>query len=132
MSKKVFDRSEMSAIVVFASAAAFDGAGTRGLAIRDLVGLGVGVDILSLRLPPPPFLCDRESPAGFSESVEVLVQGQALREQNSILLDPWNACTAGRVAIRGGGRVGVFGEEMEMELTRRGEGLASRVAYRTP
>jgi hypothetical protein len=61
-SDAVLGLCEPSAIVIFPSAAAFEGAGIKGLAIRDRVGLGVGVDIVAAAGDHlPPFLCDRES-----------------------------------------------------------------------
>ncbi len=62
LSRKVLGFSETSANIFFESAAEFEGAGTNGLENRDLVGLGVGVDIvaphattsLSLRPASPP------------------------------------------------------------------------------
>jgi hypothetical protein len=70
LSKKVLGFSEISAIVFLGSVDAFEGAGTKGLEIRDLVGLGVGVAMLRLHLP---FFATASPPAGFNESGEALV-----------------------------------------------------------
>jgi hypothetical protein len=53
-------------------------------------------------------------------------------EQLVILLDSKNTCTPDAIAIRGGGRVGELVRKWRWELRRRGESLASRVAYRPP
>jgi hypothetical protein len=47
LSNNLWDFSETSAIVFFESTAAFEDAGMKGLAIRDLVGLEVGVAIVA-------------------------------------------------------------------------------------
>lgn len=107
LSRKVLV-SAGSATEFFASASEFEAPGTKGLAIRDLVGRGVGVEDIVARLRllrPPPFLCDRESSqAGFSESGKLLVQGQTMERLDSLLLDASTACTPAGIAIRGGGR----------------------------
>jgi hypothetical protein len=58
LSKKVLGFSEISATVFFESITEFEGAATKGLENRDLVGLGVEV---AMPAATPPFLCDRES-----------------------------------------------------------------------
>jgi hypothetical protein len=62
--------------VLFESPAAFEGAGTKGLENRDLVGLEVGVAIVAAAATTLPFFATASPPAGLSESGETLVQGK--------------------------------------------------------
>jgi hypothetical protein len=82
LSKKVLGFSGISAVVFFGSAAAFEGAGTKGLENRDLVGLEVGVDIVAAAATSCdhlPFFCDRESSSRVQRIWRVVSSGTSHR-----------------------------------------------------
>jgi hypothetical protein len=65
---------ETSAIVFLPSAGEFEDAALKGLAMRDLVGRGVGVDIVAGAAGDHlPFFATASPPAGSVESAAVLV-----------------------------------------------------------
>ena len=124
----------------FPSAAAFEGAGIKGLAIRDRVGLGVGVDIVAAagdHLPPFPFFATA-SPPGEATSTDLdggvssgASYGGAAR--NTSRLQGYMHARYSRDS--GWWTRWSFGEELEMGAQEEGEKVSlrgSRFAYRTP
>ena len=120
-SNMVLGFCESSADVLLPSAGGFEVPGMNGLAIRDLVGLGVGVDIVAAEASTSLSLRPRVLQPGATKSGEALVQGQAIGEQRARLLDSKDTCTPDAMAIRGGGRVGELVRKWRWGASEEGE-----------